>query len=45
MAIHKASKGKRNTLLGERMQLYYKALTHTESLSESGTEGKMKKAS
>ena len=24
MAIHKASKGKRNTLLGERMQLYYK---------------------
>ena len=45
MAIHKASKGKRNTLLGERMQLYYKALMHTESLSESGTEGKMKKAS
>lgn len=45
MAIHKTSKGKRNTLLGERMRLYYKALTHTESLPDPAQEEKLKKAS
>ncbi len=45
MAIHKTSKGKRNTLLGERMQLYYKALTHTKPQSDHGSEEKLKKAS
>jgi exodeoxyribonuclease V alpha subunit len=28
MAIHKSGKGKRNTLFGQRIELYYKALTH-----------------
>lgn len=45
MAIHKTSKGKRNTLLGERMRLYYKALTHADA-SDGNSEGeKLKKAS
>ena len=45
MAIHKTNKGKRNTLLGERMTLYYKALTHSDPpISQSGDE-QLKKAS
>ena len=45
MAIHKTNKGKRNTLLGERMSLYYKALTHSDPpTSQAGVE-QLKKAS
>lgn len=45
MAIHKTNKGKRNTLLAERMGLYYRALINKE-VPDGGTENeKMKIAS
>ena len=45
MAIHKTNKGKRNTLLGERMSLYYKALTHSDPPTSQAGDEQLKKAS
>ena len=45
MAIHKTNKGKRNTLLGERMSLYYKALTHSDPPTSRSGDEQLKKAS
>ena len=38
MAIHRSRKGKRNTMLGERIALYYKAVTRKALRSEEGEE-------
>lgn len=45
MAIHKTNKGKRNTLLAERMGLYYRALINKEVLDRETENEKMKIAS
>lgn len=45
MAIHKENRGKRNTLLGERMKLYYHAQTHKELSAEPPENGDLKIAS
>lgn len=45
MAIHRCSNGKRNTLLGERMKLYYHALLCKSAPAIPGSEDQMKKAS
>lgn len=44
MAIHKSGKGKRNTLLGQRIGLYHKALTHERPLETASVGGKLKNA-
>lgn len=36
MAIHRSRKGKRNTMLGERIALYYKAVTRKALCNEEG---------
>ena len=36
MAIHRSRKGKRNTMLGERIVLYYKAVTRKALRNEEG---------
>ena len=36
MAIHRSRKGKRNTMLGERIALYYKAVTRKALRNEEG---------
>lgn len=38
MAIHRSRKGKRNTMLGERIALYYKAVTRKALRNEEGEE-------
>ena len=38
MAIHRSRKGKRNTMLGERIALYYKAVTRKALRNEEGKE-------
>lgn len=38
MAIHRSRKGKRNTMLGERIALYYKAVTLKALRNEEGEE-------
>ena len=45
MAIHTSKKGKRNTLLGERMRLYCQAQTHQGVSDREGGDNTMKKAS
>lgn len=45
MAIHTSKKGKRNTLLGERMRLYYRAQTNQGVSDREGGDDTMKKAS
>lgn len=45
MAIHTSKKGKRNTLLGERMRLYHRAQTNQGVSDREGGDGTMKKAS
>lgn len=44
MAIHRNEIGKRNTLLGERIQLYYKAYTKRADVFASGEPGKQLKS-
>jgi exodeoxyribonuclease V alpha subunit len=38
MAIHKSGKGKRNTLLGQRIRLYYSAMTRGSGRSPEREE-------
>ena len=45
MAVHKSGKGKRNTLLAERMRLYYAAMTNRNLPNPIEMEDGMKKAS
>ena len=40
MAIHRSRPGKRNTMLGELIALYYKAVTHKALRNEDGEEWK-----
>ncbi len=45
MAIHNGEKGRRNTLLGERIQLYYRAQALKDPLGSDAGEVKIKQAS
>lgn len=45
MAIQKNGKGKRNTNLGQRIQLYYKAVTHRPIPDMAAADEKLKNAS